>query len=145
MNKLSLIQASRRLEAIRKISDQLKVKPAWIQYMRKVLGLKIKDLAQLTNHAQNTISELEKREIEGKITLNSLTKIAKAMDCEFVYGFIPKKELNTLIQEKAYQKAKSIIHSADTHMSLENQKVSVDIEERIKQLAQKLIDKGDIW
>ena len=35
--------------------------------------------------------------------------------------------------------------SADTHMTLEDQKVTVEVEERVERLAQKLIEQGGVW
>ena len=39
----------------------------------------------------------------------------------------------------------ALLELADTHMTLEDQKVKVDFDERIKILADKLIKKGDVW
>ena len=71
--------------------------------------------------------------------------MAHARDCELVYALLPKEEIGKNLESKAYKKARKAIMSADTHMTLEDQKVSADAEERIQRLAQKLIEKGDVW
>ncbi len=145
MDKLGFIQASRRIEALRGALKGATVRPGWIQYMRNTLGIKLKDLARLTRLSPQTITEMEQREALGKVTLNSLKKMAHAMECELVYAFIPKTNIKDLIENKAYQKAKLILNTADTHMTLEDQKVLVDQAERIQILAEKLIKKRDVW
>lgn len=136
---------SRKVEGLREVFKETHVSPGWIRYMREALGMKVKDLARLTNLSSSTITETEKREAEGKITLQNLSKMAHAMDCELVYAFVPKQEVHQLLESKAYAKAKKAILKADTHMVLEDQEVTAKTEERILRLSHKLIEKGDVW
>lgn len=142
---LMLEQVSRRINAIREVSDQFFVRPGWIHYMRSALGMSLKVLAQKTNKSISTVAQLEKREEGGKITLESLEKIAHAMDCQLIYAFVPKDDLKTYLEEKALEKATRILLKADVHMQLEDQKVNTKMQERIQRLAQEFLDKGDIW
>jgi predicted DNA-binding mobile mystery protein A len=113
--------------------------------MRHALGLSLSDLSKLLSLTPANVAQAEKREIDGKVSLSTLRKMAEAMDCELVYSFVPKKELGSLIQDKAIEKARKILQRADLHMKLEDQKVTTDENERVKRLAKKLIEKGDIW
>ena len=67
------------------------------------------------------------------------------MDCEFVYAFIPKKEIKQIIKDRAYSKARKMLERAEVHMSLEDQKVKQDFNERLERLANKFIESGDVW
>lgn len=67
------------------------------------------------------------------------------MECEFVYAFVPKKSVKDILNKNALDKATRILLVADTHMELEDQQVTQDIKIRIKSLANKLIEKGDVW
>ena len=71
--------------------------------------------------------------------------MAEAMDCEFVYAFVPKKELKALVRARAESKAKKILDRADTHMGLEDQKVNQSYEGRLQWLVNKLIESGEVW
>lgn len=144
-DKLHMAQVSRKVEGLREVLKDTRVRPGWIRYMREALGMKVKDLARLTGLSSQTITETEKREAQGKVTIQNLRKMAQAMDCELVYAFLPKEEIGSLIESKAYAKAGTAVMSADTHMDLEDQKVKTEAEERIERLAQKLINKGDVW
>lgn len=140
-----LSQVNRRVEALRVSQDKTHVRGGWIRYMRQALGLTMQELARLVALPASNIAQAEKREVEDKITLGMLRKLAHAMECELVYSFIPKKDITTLIRDKATEKARRTLQSADHHMKLEDQKVVGDEEERIARLAQKFIEKGDIW
>lgn len=145
LNETTFAQINRRLESIRAVKEKAAVREGWIKYMRNAFGLTIAELAKLLSIAPVTLAKTEKREIEGHVTLATLKRIAEAMDCELVYGFVPKKEMKTLIHEKAFEKARKTLGIADLHMKLEDQKVQGDEMERIERLAKKFIEKGDIW
>ncbi len=117
----------------------------WIREMRQALGITLAKLGDLCGLATPTIAQAERRELEGKLSLETLRKTAEAMNCELTYSFIPKSDMTEFIEKKAYEKAKRILNVADTHMSLENQKVTSDIEMRILRLQKKLIAEGKVW
>ena len=102
-------------------------------------------LAKAASLDQTTVHQIEKRESAGKVTIQTMRKIAAAMDCEFVYAIIPKQDLTEFLKKKALAKAARIVREADVHMALEDQRVTEDIEERIERVAEDLLAKGDIW
>jgi predicted DNA-binding mobile mystery protein A len=122
-----------------------RVKPSWITYMRKVMGMTLANLAKATKVATPTIKKIEQREAEGRVTLETMRKIANAMNCHFIYAFVPEKEVYVLLKERAHEKAAKLIRNADIHMTLEDQRVTEDFESRVEQLADVLLKKGDIW
>ena len=145
LDKLTIKNAQKRRDALLKSLPHMKVKPGWIKYTRLVLGMTLKELAALTGLSLPTVAQAEKRESEGRVTIDTLKKLAEAMECEFVYAFVPKEDIPDLLQKKAIEKAKRTILKADTHMSLENQKVNEDLKFRIETLAAKLLTNGKIW
>lgn len=145
LDKLTVKNAQKRRSELLKVIQQMKVKPGWIKYTRSVLGMTLKDLARLAGLTLPTVAQAERREAEGKVTIDTLKKLAEVMECEFVYAFVPKEDISELIHKKAFEKARRTILKADTHMSLEDQKVTEDLKFRIENLAEKLIEKGKIW
>ena len=145
INKLSIKHAQKRRENLMSVISDFKVRPGWIKYSRTLLGLTLKELAKLSNLSLPSIADAERRETKGKITIENLTKLANAMECEFVYGFIPKEDIPTMLKKKATQKARELILQADIHMSLEDQKVTENLDERVEILAEKLLKKGKVW
>ncbi|MDA9189358.1 helix-turn-helix domain-containing protein [bacterium] len=144
-NKMAIKHAKKRREDLLQVLPSMKVRPGWIKYIRSLLGMTLKELGTLADVSLSTVAQAEKREAEGKVTIETLNKIAKAMECEFVYAFVPKEDISDMLKKKAMEKAKRSILRADTHMSLEDQKVQVDLNSRVETLAQKLIEKGKVW
>lgn len=144
-NDLSFIQINRRLEDLRSNKEKAQIRGGWINYMRAALGMSMPTLAKLSQSSKSAINQAEQREIEGKVTISTLKKYAEAMECELVYFFAPKDNIETLIKNKAYEKARRSLLSADLHMKLEAQKVEGDMQKQIERLAQKLIEDGEIW
>ena len=145
MNNLRLSQIERRLKSIRASVNDTRVKPGWIHFMRQGLGMTLGNLAKRARLSISTIAQAERREAEGKVTLNTLKQIAHAMECEFIYAFVPKAEIQVLLKEKAIEKAKKILSTANTHMQLEDQQVEQSFAERVERLADQLLKRGDIW
>ena len=117
----------------------------WIRQMRLHLGMTLNKLGNACGVSTSTIAQLEKRETEGRISIETLRRAAEAMNCDFTYTFVPKTDTREFIHQRAYAKAKRILLSADLHMSLEDQRVDSDTEERIQRLKKKLINEGKVW
>ena len=79
-------------------SNVYRPKKGWINEIRTSLDIPLRRLGQkvMTDKGKPTspqgIIELEASEVEGKITIKSLKKIADALDMDLVYGFAPKQE-----------------------------------------------------
>jgi predicted DNA-binding mobile mystery protein A len=83
------------------------------------------------------ILDIEKREKEGSITIKSLREIARAMDMQLVYGFLPNDgSLDALIERRAAEIATQIVMRTSNTMKLEDQANSNErTEEAIKERA----------
>jgi predicted DNA-binding mobile mystery protein A len=82
------------------------------------------------------VQEMEKREKDGAITLQSLREVARALDMNFVYSFVPKDgSFEALIDRKARELATRIVTRTSQSMRLEGQensprRIEKAIEER---------------
>ena len=91
------------------------------------------------NSSKQSISELEKREKEGTITLKLLRETAHALEMDLVYGFVPKAgSLDQLIDERAHELAKKIVVRTSHTMKLEEQENS---EARLEKAFQERLQK----
>lgn len=142
---LAIAQVNRRLKSIRRAFADAKVRSGWIRYMRQSLGMTLKKLGERASVSTGTIAQAERGEVAGKVTIATLKTMAKAMECEFVYAFVPKVDIDVILKQEARKKAQKILAAADTHMTLEDQRVSRDLKERIERLANKLIQRGEVW
>ena len=113
--------------------------------MRRSLNMTLKQLADRAGLSLPTVAQAERGEAVGRATLNTLKKMAHAMECELVYAFVPKTDIDELMKKAARAKAKRTLTSADVHMTLEDQRVEQSFDERVERLANKLLTKGDVW
>ncbi|MFZ4714800.1 MAG: mobile mystery protein A [Bacteriovoracaceae bacterium] len=143
--KMMRRQVGKKLEELTPFKKITKGIPSWTRYIRLALGMSVSQLAARAKLSQNTISQIEKNEVEGKINLNTLKKMAEAMDCDFVYAFVPKVSLEQTILNQARKKVSTTMTKAETHMELEDQKVKVSKAERMQELIEEKIYSKYLW
>jgi predicted DNA-binding mobile mystery protein A len=101
--------------------DLQPAKGGWLRTIRSALGMTAKQLGRRIGVSQNAISEAERAETEGRITLNTLRKMADGLNCELVYALVPRIELNTVVHNRANQAAHKLVGDAAQGMALEDQ------------------------
>jgi len=136
-------QLDKRLN-IQSISDAFVRPPrGWIKAIREALGMTTAQLARRIGVSQPRVIAIEKAEKQGSITLDSLERAARALDCQVVYALIPKKPLNELVKERAQIVAEKRLQSTRHSMALEAQSVSKsDEKEQLRRLGERLIKKA---
>ncbi len=143
--KLITKQVSRKLEDLRPLSKLSRGPTTWIDYVRKGLGMSLSQLAKRVGVAQSSLSSSIKLEQEGRITVHKLREIADAMECDLVYSFVPRKKLEDIIMDQATKKTLALMKETELHMELEDQKVTVDKSERLKELSEERIYSKYLW
>lgn len=99
----------------------LRPQVGWIQTIRTTLGMTAQQLAQRMGISQATVSNLEKSEAAHTITLQSLQRAARALDCDVVYALLPRQPLADMVEDKAAQLASASVLRVRHTMSLEAQ------------------------
>lgn len=113
----------------------------WLSAIRKSLNMSQRQLGNRLSITPQGVMDIEKREVEGTITLNTLKQFAEALDMQLVYGLIPKEEsLEKMIGIKARQMATKIVMRTSTTMKLEDQENSKErIDQAINELTEEII------
>lgn len=127
-----------------------KPRTGWLKALRTGLGISARQLGQRLGVTHQVVMRIEKGEIEGTATIDSIQKVAKAMDCTFIYAVVPAKHasLDALLEDKAMSLARKIVAEVSHSMAMEDQKVEKHYtDDHIKQLAKKLKEDLDprIW
>jgi predicted DNA-binding mobile mystery protein A len=114
----------------------------WINATRLALGMSQEQLGKKLQITRQSVQELEKREKEGTITLKTLKEVAKAMDIQLVYGFIPNQgSLEALIEKKASELATRIVMRTSNSMKFEDQQNSDKrLQKAIKERTRMLVN-----
>jgi predicted DNA-binding mobile mystery protein A len=126
MRRLYQRQITDRLEAWMPARKAPPPKSGWIATIRQALGMSRTQLARRMGVDPTAIPHLERREAEGKITLDSLRRAARAMDAELVYAIIPNQSLSATLLKQAEKVAKWRLGRIRHTMRLEDQDVDPD-------------------
>ena len=127
---LSTQQVEDRLRPLYKAIHPTRPSGGWIRAIRNALGMTNRQLAKRVGRDPNTVSDLQAREAAQTIQLNSLRELAEAMDCDLVYAIIPRKPLNTILEERARAAARQALRRTGHSMELEQQGLGVREQER---------------
>jgi predicted DNA-binding mobile mystery protein A len=116
------------------------VATGWIKAIRTAIGMSMQQLGNKLNVSKQGILDIEKREKDGSITIKSLKEIARALDMQLVYGFVPNDgSLDALIEKRATELATKIVLRTSNTMKLEDQgNTNKRIEKAIKERAEEI-------
>ena len=107
----------------------------WVRAIREALGMTQTHLALRLGISRQTLQGLERAEANRRITLDSLDRLAKAMDCRVVYALVPEKgSLDDVRERKAQEVADKLLKSTEHSMTLESQGVSARASKRQREL-----------
>ena len=125
-------------------SDVLSRPPrGWIKAIREALGMTTAQLGARMGVSQPRAVAIEKAEASGSITLDSLERAARALDCRLVYALAPRRSLESLAYDRARALARKQLHSTSHTMALEDQSVDeADAIVQLDMLVQKLLEQS---
>lgn len=114
----------KRLARRRPTDELARPQKGWVRAIRNAIGMTAAQLAARMKVSQPRIADLEKAEVDGRLTLNSLERAAEAMGCTLVYALVPRRPLEELVQDRARQIADQTFARVDHTMRLEAQGVA---------------------
>lgn len=141
-------QLDKRLAALRDSEALTRPPRGWIKSIREALGMTSAQLARRLGVSQPRVTAMERGEVQGTLTLDSLEKAALALDCRLVYALVPREPLGDTIRKRAKLKARSKLASTDHTMALEAQSVDEETEaEQLERLTRRLLEKAgsELW
>lgn len=123
-------------------------KEGWIRTLRKALGMSSLQLAVRLGVSTPRATQMERMEVEDRITLKQLRRVADNLDCEFVYALVPRSSVDSIIEQQAKVKARKLVIKADTQMKLEAQQLSNEaLRNQVKHESERLAREmpRDFW
>lgn len=119
---LTIDQLSRKLSALSGLENIPPPSQGWLRTIRNALRMPLRVLARRMNISIQSVTEMERREAEGTISLNTLRAAAEAMNMKFVYVVLPKEgSLEEMIERQALELARKIVMRTSQNMRLEDQ------------------------
>lgn len=120
----------------------------WVRAVRTALGMSGAQLGRRLGVTRAAVSNAEKAELHGGITLKMMQQMAAAMGCRFIYAIVPESKIEDIIYQRALEKARLQVEVAGVHMALENQALQkAELEAEIKRLADEMVKQAgsELW
>lgn len=96
----------------------------WVRAVREALGMTQGQLAASLGITRQSLQDLERAEANRRITLTSLDRLAKAMDCRVVYALVPETgSISDVRKRRAQALADALLKTTKHSMDLEGQGV----------------------
>ena len=133
--QLVLDQTDKKLVLFQHLQTVVIPPKGWVYTVRTALKMSLRQLGNRMNFSAQNIKQIEEREVNGTISINSLREVANAMDMQLVYGFVSKHQsLEQMIEKRAKELATEIVMRTNNTMTLEDQQNSAErIEKAIAQ------------
>ena len=139
-DQLKLRHLSAKLTPLASLRGVHPPRQGWISEIRRALGMSATQLASRLNVSRPAVSQYEKREVDGSITLQTLRNAASALECELVYALVPRTRLEDMLEKQARRVATQMVLRAAHSMRLEQQDVSKrETAKQIEDLTQQLL------
>jgi predicted DNA-binding mobile mystery protein A len=118
----------------------------WIRAIRDALGMTAEQLGERLGISQPSVQRLELSEAEDTIQLNTLRRVAEALNCEVVYALVPRESLQATYDQAARAVARRELGAVSHSMALEDQAVDDrDEDARLRRYIEDELDPREIW
>lgn len=139
LTQLKRTQIEEMLQPYRNLPTTSTPRGGWVRAIREGLGMSAAQLATRLGVIRQSVEAYERSEARGKITLESLNKVAEAMNCRLVYALVPAKPLEEMQRDRAQQLAEALMKPIAHTMKLEAQTLSDKEETRKREQLVKLL------
>ena len=131
------------------LKSEVKPDNGWVNAIRISIKMSLRQLGERLHITPQGVRDLEKREKEGAITINTLKEVGRVLDMDLVYGFISRHNtLEDMIEERAREIAEEVVLKTRQTMQLDNPGKSVsDIKKAIQQKTYEISSKmpSNLW
>lgn len=118
----------------------------WIRVIREALGMSGVQLARRLAIRPQSVEALESSEASGTIRIESLRRVAEALDCTLVYALVPNTSLEDAVSRRARKIAIRDLGRVTHTMKLEAQQTSDDdLDARIDAYIRDHLNERELW
>jgi predicted DNA-binding mobile mystery protein A len=104
----------------------------WIKSVRQALGMTAVQLAKRLRMSSQGVLGLEKREVAGSITIATLEKAARALDCDLRVVFVSNRGIEETVRQRALKKAREernqVVHTMGLEAQSKGVREALDLE-----------------
>lgn len=132
-NSLSLLRAqlSDSLATFALVTNASPPGGGWLRALREAFSMTQSQLGARAKVSRQAIQDFERAEVERRITLDSLDRLASAMGCRVVYALVPvDNTIDGLRSQQARKQAEVMMEPVTHTMAMESQAVPSNVRER---------------
>ena len=78
-----------QLRPLRRAKKARRPSQGWLRAMRQATGISVREIAEHMKFTPKMVFQMERSEQQDTITLERLGEMARAMQCDLVYGIVP--------------------------------------------------------
>lgn len=109
---LRIAQLDQILDRFRVLENAPMPKIGWVRTVRLTLGMSMRQLGERMGVTAQAVAQMEERESQGAVTMESLQSAAHAMDMKLVYALLPQEgTLESMIEARALELAREMVLS----------------------------------
>jgi len=131
------------------LKSEIKPDNGWVNAIRVSIKMSLRQLGERLHITPQGVRDLEKREKEGAITINTLKEVGRVLDMDLVYGFISRhNSLEDMIEERAREIAEEVVLKTRQAIQLDNPgKSDNEIKKAIQQKTYEISSKmpSNLW
>ena len=102
---LLIEQLDSKIQCFNEVENVALPPTGWVKSIRTAIKMSLRQLGERMKVSPQSVGEMENREANGTITLNSLKDMANALDMRLVYGFIPKDgSIEKMIEKRSEER-----------------------------------------
>ncbi|HEY9169879.1 MAG TPA: mobile mystery protein A [Lutibacter sp.] len=137
--KIVIEQLDRKLKPFYEIKNIDVPERGWVYTIRTALNMTLQQLGHRLKISTQGVKDVEKRELTGSISIKSMKEVAKALDLQFVYGFVSNhSSLEKFIELKAHELAEKILLKGLNTVSENKELSEVEIQQEIEDFAREI-------
>ena len=115
--QIFLDEIQSKLNPFSDLKSEINPENGWVKAIRISIKMSLRQLGERLHITPQGVRDLEKREKEGAITINTLKEVGRVLDMDLVYGFISRhNSLEDMIEERAREIAEEVVLSTRQSM-----------------------------
>jgi len=89
LRNMARIDLESQLRPLRRARTARKPSEGWLRAMRQATGIPVREIAEIMRFSPKMVFQTERAEQRKTITLDRMEEMARAMQCDLVYGLVP--------------------------------------------------------
>jgi predicted DNA-binding mobile mystery protein A len=135
-----------RLASLKPVAAHLPPPRGWIRALREALGMSARQLGQRLGVKQQSVMDFEASEAQGSIQINTLMRVAEALDCTLVYALVPRTSFEEMVATRARSVAREQLVRIGHSMDLEAQGLpAAELDAQVDEFVERYVRDRDLW